>query len=87
MLGGFEFNINGIEFSLDGTGQTCANMEFLCVEFGMGDNPDPVYPQLPFDVEGVESVFDNTPNPQHVIGCDTFPKCEGILHALSTSSI
>ena len=50
-------------------------MQFLCVEFGKADDPDPLYPQLPFTVEGVTDDFDLTPNPENLIGCSPFPSC------------
>ncbi|XP_072042842.1 uncharacterized protein [Amphiura filiformis] len=77
-FGGFEFTIPGIDYSMDSQGATCPEMEYLCAEFGKGDDPSPVYPLLSFDVEGVESATDTTSNPQHVIGCERFPRCEGV---------
>ena len=81
IFGGFEFNINNVQFSLDTTGATCPQMTHLCVEFAKGDAPDPRYKQLPFDVLGVEAVDDDTPNPSRLISCAPFlvrPKCEGM---------
>ena len=78
MFGGFEFNINKVEFSLDSTGATCPQMTRLCIEFAKGDAPDPKYKQLPFNVLGVETVDDDTPNPSRLISCAPFPQCEGM---------
>ena len=76
-FGGFAFNIQDIEYFLDGRGATCSMMQFLCVEFGKADDPDPVYPQLPFTIEGVLSEYDPTPAPENLIGCTPFSSCEG----------
>ncbi|XP_072044608.1 uncharacterized protein [Amphiura filiformis] len=75
-FGGYQFTIPGIEYAFYSTNATCAQMTYLCMEFGKGDSPDPIYPQLPFDVEGVESEFDNSPNPHHLIGCSPFANCK-----------
>ena len=76
-FGGFEFNIQEIEYSLDGRGATCSMMQFLCVEFGKADDPDPLYPQLPFTVVGVLTEYDEDPAPEHLISCAPFPSCDG----------
>ena len=79
LFGGFEATFPDIEYALDGTDATCTQMTYLCVEFGKGDTPDLIYPQLPFDVAGVESETDNSPNPHHLIGCSPFANCKGML--------
>ncbi|XP_072044609.1 uncharacterized protein [Amphiura filiformis] len=76
LFGGFEATFPAIEYALDGTNATCTQMTYLCMEFGKGDAPVPLYPQLPFDVEGVESEYDNSPNPHHLIGCSPFANCK-----------
>ncbi|XP_072044596.1 uncharacterized protein [Amphiura filiformis] len=75
-FGGFEATFPDIEYALDGTNATCTQMTYLCMEFGKGDAPVPVYPQLPFDVEGVESATDKSLNPHHLIGCTPFANCK-----------
>ena len=75
---GFEFDIPDIRYSFDGRGSTCPMMQFLCAEFGKTDNPDPLYPQLPFTVEGVWGEEDLTPAPEHLIVCAPFPSCDGM---------
>ena len=80
IFGPFNFQIRDVEYALDATGATCPDMEFLCLEFSKGDDPDPLYPQLPFTVVGVVDGMDETPAPENLIGCTPFPKCEGTMN-------
>ncbi|XP_072045330.1 uncharacterized protein [Amphiura filiformis] len=85
-FGGFEFTIPGIEYAFNGFNTTCSQMAYLCMEFGKRDNPYPIYPQLPFDVLGVESEYDNSPNPRHLIGCSPFIDCIGNTSSINNGS-
>ncbi len=76
--GGFDFNISGIEFTLDTASAACAEMAYLCVEIGRGDAAkadNPIHPNIPFEIVGVEAENDTTPNPDNLIGCSLFPQC------------
>ena len=77
--GGLEFNIPGVEYSLDATSATCDEMQYLCVEFAEGDDPQRWESRVPFTVEGVVGDLDESPAPQKLIGCTPFDSCKGKL--------
>ena len=68
-FGDFEFNIRNIAVSLDRTGDSCSEMEFLCYEFKKGDSPDLQDGRIPFTVEGVAGEDDLTSAPENLKGC------------------
>ena len=78
-FGGFEFNIPGIEFSLDATSASCIEMQYLCVEFAKGDDPQRLEPRVPFTVEGVVGELDDSKVPEKLIGCTPIDSCQGKL--------
>ena len=82
VYGGIEFNIPGIEFSLDATSATCSEMQYLCVEFAKGDDPQRLEPRVPFTVKGVEGDLDESPAPKNLIGCTPIDSCRGKLLCL-----
>ena len=75
--GGFEFNIPGIGFSLDAFSATCSEMQYFCVEFAKGDDPQRLEPRVPFTVEGVVGDEDESPAPKNLIGCTPIDSCKG----------
>ena len=54
-------------------------MQYLCVEFAKGDDPQRREPRVPFNVEGVVGDLDESPAPQNLIGCTPIDSCEGKL--------
>ena len=77
VFGGFEFNIPDIEFSLDATSASCSEMQYLCVEFAKGDDPQRLEPRVSFTVEGVLGDVDESPAPKKLIGCTPIDSCAG----------
>ena len=80
------FTIPDIEYSLNATGSTCSQMQYLCVEFAKGDNPQVEKPQLPFQVAVVRSEDDA----RYVAetskrGCTQFLTCKGSSYFSYTS--
>ena len=79
------FTIPYIEYSLNATGITCSQMQYLCVAFDKGENPQLDKPQLPFDVSFVRGEDDaryvaRTPEP----GCTKFITCKGSIYYYNT---
>ena len=76
--GGFVFTIPDIKYSLNATGATCSQMQYLCVRFDHGDNPQPDKAQLRIHVDFVRGENDarilyGRPTP----GCTQFITCKG----------
>ena len=54
-------------------------MQYLCVEFAEGDDPQRREPRVPFTIEGVVGDLDESPAPQNLIGCTPIDSCKGKL--------
>ncbi|XP_072042836.1 uncharacterized protein [Amphiura filiformis] len=68
-FGGFTSTLSDIEYIFNTSGIRPESMSYLCLHFGLGNNPEPEYPQIPFTLLGVRSVDDDTPNPDALTVC------------------
>ena len=78
-IGGYEFQIPDIAFTLNALDASCNEVKYLCASFGISDllgnnNESNV---MPFMVYGVEAKNNSTPNPGRLVGCSPFITCNG----------
>ncbi len=81
LFSGFEFEVTLADYILDATDLSCSQIKYICAEFSKGDNPqlNSRHQHISFVVEGVESEFDLSPNPNHLTGCvPFFNECQNL---------